>query len=113
MKLLIIGAGGVGTSAAMIIKRAGKDGEWAEKIVISDYNLARAEQVAKQCDDPRFVAEKIDARDPESIKAVIAKHGITYVLNVVEPEFNEVIFDTCLKQSWIYGLRHDIVKETS
>ena len=47
MKLLIIGAGGVGTSASMIISRAGKEGEWAEKIVISDYNFARAEEVCK------------------------------------------------------------------
>lgn len=31
MKLLIIGAAGVGTSAAMIIKNQGKDGEWVEK----------------------------------------------------------------------------------
>ena len=29
MKLLIIGAGGVGTSAAKIIARAGADGDWA------------------------------------------------------------------------------------
>ena len=95
MRLLIIGTGGVGTSAAKIIKRAGKEGEWAEKVVLSDYNLARAEAVAKELDDPRFVPEKIDARDPESIKAVVKKHDITWVLNVVEPEFNEVIFDTC------------------
>lgn len=97
MKLLIIGAGGVGQSAAMIIKRAGKDGEWAEKIVLSDYNLSRAEEVAKLCDDPRFIAEKIDAGDSEIIKAVIKKHGITFVMNAVEPVFNENIFDTCLE----------------
>lgn len=97
MKLLIIGTGGVGQSAAMIIKRAGKDGEWAEKIVLSDYNLARAEEVAKLCDDPRFIAEKVDASDAESIKSLIKKHGITYVMNAVEPSFNENIFDTCLE----------------
>jgi saccharopine dehydrogenase-like NADP-dependent oxidoreductase len=95
MKLLIIGAGGVGTSAAMIIKRAGKEGEWAEKVVISDYNLERAKEVEKLVGDPRFVAEKINAREPESIKAVIEKHGVTFVMNAVEPLFNETIFDTC------------------
>lgn len=94
MNLLIIGVGGVGTSAAKIIKRAGEGGLWAEKIVLSDYNLARAEALAKSLEDPRFVAEKIDARDKESIKAVVNKHGVTWILNVVEPEFNETIFDT-------------------
>ena len=95
MRLLIIGTGGVGTSVAKIIKRAGKEGEWAQKVVLSDYNVARAETVAKDVNDPRFVPEKIDARDPESIKAVVKKHDITWVLNTVEPEFNETIFDTC------------------
>jgi saccharopine dehydrogenase-like NADP-dependent oxidoreductase len=97
MKLLIIGAGGVGTSAAMIIKRAGKEGEWAEKVVVSDYNSARAETVEKLLGDPRFIAEKINAREPASIKAVIEKHGVTFVMNAVEPSFNEIIFDTCLE----------------
>jgi saccharopine dehydrogenase-like NADP-dependent oxidoreductase len=96
MKLLIIGAGGVGTSVAMIIKRAGKEGDWAEKVIISDYNSERAETVQKLLGDPRFVAEKINARDPKSIKAVIEKHGATFVMNAVEPSFNEIIFDTCL-----------------
>ncbi|MDR1953553.1 MAG: saccharopine dehydrogenase NADP-binding domain-containing protein [Clostridiales Family XIII bacterium] len=95
MKLLIIGAGGVGTSAAQIIKRAGKEGEWAEKVIIADYNLARAEEVAGQLGGGRFIAEKIDARSPESIKSVVAKHGANFIMNAVEPAFNEIIFDTC------------------
>ncbi|WP_037373203.1 saccharopine dehydrogenase NADP-binding domain-containing protein, partial [Anaerovorax odorimutans] len=85
MKLLIIGAGGVGTSAAKIIKRAGEGGMWAEKVVISDYNEARAKQVSEECDDERFVYEKIDASDSKNIKDIIKKHGITFVMNAVEP----------------------------
>ena len=98
MKLLIIGAGGVGTSAAMIIKRAGEGGMWAEKVVVSDYNLARAEEVVAAINDPRFVAAKINAREKDSIKSVIQSFGITFVLNAVEPSFNETIFDTCYDQ---------------
>jgi len=96
MNLLIIGVGGVGTSAAQIIKRAKEGGAWAEKVVLSDYNLARAEALAQKMDDPRFVPEKIDARNPESIKEVVKKHGITFLMNAVEPAFNEIIFDTAL-----------------
>ena len=47
MKILIIGAGGVGTSMATIIKRAGADADWATKIVMADYNLERAKEVAE------------------------------------------------------------------
>ena len=97
MKLLIIGAGGVGTSAAQIIKRAGDEGDWAKKIVISDYNLERAEEVVAQLGQDRFVAEKIDARSAESITEVIKKHEIEFVMNAVEPIFNESIFDTCFE----------------
>lgn len=82
----------------MIIKRAGKGGDWAEKVVISDYNEARAKEVAEKiCGGGKYVAAKINAKDPESIKAVIKEHGITFVMNAVEPTFNECIFDTCLE----------------
>lgn len=96
MKLLIIGAGGVGTSAAMIIKRQGKDGEWAEKIVVSDYDFDRAKKVAGEiCGGGRYIAAKIDAGNPDSINQVIKEHGITFVMNATAPQFNECIFDTC------------------
>lgn len=95
MKLLIIGTGGVGQSAAMIIKRAGHGGSWAKQIVLADYDLERAKEVAALCDDPRFLPEKIDARDAANIRSIIEKYGITFVMNAVEPDFNETIFDTC------------------
>ncbi len=97
MRLLIIGSGGVGQSVAMIIKRARKEGEWAEKVILADYNRSRAEEVAARCGDPRFIAEQVDARDGGSIRKLIDKHSINYVLNAVEPSFNENIFDTCFE----------------
>ena len=95
MKLLIIGCGGVGTSAAMIIKRAGQEGMWAEKVVLADYNLDRAKELAGIIGDPRFVPEKIDASSMESVKSVMQKHGVTFVMNAVEPDFNVPIFESC------------------
>lgn len=103
MKILIIGAGGVGTSTAAIIKRAGAGADWATKVVISDYNEARAKEVAESiCGGGKFVAEKIDATSPESIKEVIKKHDIEFVMNAVEPSFNQTIFDTCLEAKVVY-----------
>jgi len=97
LKLLIIGSGGVGQSAAMIIKKAGEEGRWAEKVVLSDYNLARAEEVAALCNDPRFVPEQIDAGNADQIKDLVKKHDINFIMNAVEPVFNENIFDICLE----------------
>ena len=72
MKLLIIGAGGVGTSAAKIIERAGAEGDWAEKVVVADYDVERAKVVANEiCGGGKFVPAHINAMDPASIKAVV------------------------------------------
>jgi len=97
LKLLIIGSGGVGQSAAMIIKRAGEEGRWAEKVVLSDFNFARAEEVVALCNDPRFVPEQIDAGNADQIKDLVKKHDINFIMNAVEPVFNENIFDICLE----------------
>lgn len=103
MNILIIGAGGVGTSAGAIIKGAGIEGEWAKKIVIADYDEVRAKEVAENiCGGGRFIAEKIDATDKESIKSVISKHEIEFVMNAVEPAFNRTIFDTCYETGTMY-----------
>jgi len=96
MRLLILGVGGVGHAAAMLIKEGEeKCGTWLDYCVLADYDYDRAVKVAKLVDDPRFVPEKIDASDIENIKEVITKHKVGFVLNVVAPVFNEPIFDAC------------------
>ena len=102
MKLMIIGAGGVGTSVVRIIKRAGQEGEWAEKVVLADIDIKRPAEICSQLGQQRFVPEVVDAGDSESISAAIKKHGITMVLNVVAPSFNETIFDACYENGVNY-----------
>ena len=98
MKLLIIGAGGVGTSAAKIIARQGAEADWAEKVVIADYDKARADKVANEiCGGGKFVPAQINAMDAESIKAVVKEHDIDFAMNACDPRMNETIFDTCLE----------------
>ncbi len=93
MRLLLIGVGGVGQSAVMIIKRAGDRGKWLEKMVMADYDLQRAKDVEKIVDDDRFVAEQLNAAYKEDIIAMVKKYNCTFVLNCVAPSLNEVIFD--------------------
>lgn len=98
MKLLIIGAGGVGTSAAKIIQLAGSEGDWAEKVVVSDYDIERAKKVANEiCGGGKFVPAQINAMDAESIKAVVKEHGCDFAMNACDPRMNQTIFDTCLE----------------
>ena len=94
MRILLVGAGGVGDAIAKIAARR----DFYELIVVSDYDQSRAERtiawVAEHHPDKadRFVAAKIDASDPESVAAVAKEHGATHVMNAVEPKFVPTIF---------------------
>ncbi len=86
MKILLIGAGGVGGAFAAIAARR----DFYEAIVIADYDLARAEKAAAV--DARFVAARVDASAQESVEALCREHGITHVMNAVDPVFNMPVF---------------------
>ncbi len=95
MRILLIGAGGVGNAIAKIAARR----SFYETIVVSDYDQARAEATVQWIRDrngeqvaSRFTATRIDASDPESVAAVAREHRATHVMNAVEPKFVESIF---------------------
>lgn len=89
MRVLAIGSGGVGTSAALIAQRR----DYFEHWVCADYDGARSAAVAHRTGDPRFVAATLDASDASAVTALCREHRITHVLNVVDPRFNMPIFD--------------------
>ncbi len=89
MRVLAIGSGGVGTSAALIAKRR----EFFELWVCADYDLNRSQALADRVADPRFMAARIDAANTHEITAMCRQHGITHVLNVIDPRYVMPIFD--------------------
>lgn len=98
MRVLAIGAGGVGTSAALIAARR----QYFDKWVCADYDLSRATSLVEQVNDPRFSAAQVDASDRDSVAALINEEGITHVLNVVDPRFVMPIFDASLNANVNY-----------
>jgi saccharopine dehydrogenase (NAD+, L-lysine forming) len=92
MRILVVGAGGVGSAFAPIAARR----SFYDGIVIADYDVARAEAVVARVDDPRFVAARVDASRPDDVSALCRAHGITHVLNAVDPRFVMPIFDGTL-----------------
>jgi saccharopine dehydrogenase-like NADP-dependent oxidoreductase len=95
MRILLVGAGGVGDSIAKIAARR----SFYELLVVTDYDRARAEKTvawiaAKHGAEvaARFVADAIDASDPDSVAEVARRHGATHVMNAVEPKFVPTIF---------------------
>jgi saccharopine dehydrogenase (NAD+, L-lysine-forming) len=89
MRILIIGAGGVGSSAALIAARR----DFYEHIVIGDYDGDRAAALAARIGDDRFSAIQIDASDAQAVAQACREHQITHVLNVVDPRFVMSIFE--------------------
>src|SRR5262245_58985489 len=87
MRILLVGAGGVGGAFTAIAARR----DFFERVVVTDYDLARAEKAAAV--DDRYVAAQVDASDPASVTALCREHGITHVMNAVDPIFNMQIFE--------------------
>ena len=90
MKVLVVGAGGVGEAIA----RMAKQRVWVEQMILADYNLDRLKEVqAKLGDDRRFPVEFLDASKQDMIEELARKYGVNLIMNAVDPVYNEKIFD--------------------
>ena len=94
MRILLVGAGGVGNAIAKIAARR----TFFETMIVCDYDLARAEATIAWIEakhgpqGSRFVAAKIDASSPDDVAAVATAYAVTHVMNAVEPKFVPTIF---------------------
>jgi saccharopine dehydrogenase (NAD+, L-lysine forming) len=88
MRVLLVGAGGVGAAATGIAARR----TFFDRFVVADYDLARAEAAVSRADDSRFTATRVDASSPDAVAALCREHDITHVLNAVDPRFVMPIF---------------------
>jgi saccharopine dehydrogenase (NAD+, L-lysine-forming) len=86
MRILLVGAGGVGAAFCAIAARR----SFFDQIVVADYDLAKAERALV---DERFVPARIDASSAESVAALAVEHRATHVMNAVDPRFVTSIFD--------------------
>jgi saccharopine dehydrogenase (NAD+, L-lysine forming) len=90
MRILLVGAGGVGSAAVGIAARR----DFFETMVVADYDVRRAERaLERHADDKRFVAAQVDASSADAVAALAREHGATHVFNAVDPRFVMPIFD--------------------
>jgi saccharopine dehydrogenase (NAD+, L-lysine-forming) len=89
VRILLVGAGGVGSAFVSIAARR----EFFEQVVVADHDLRRARRAVEQVDDPRFVPAGVDASSAEAVTALAREHGSTHVLNAVDPRFVMPVFD--------------------
>ncbi|KQR24127.1 ATP-binding protein [Agreia sp. Leaf335] len=95
MRILLVGAGGVGDAIAKIAARR----SFFEQIVVTDYDVSRAQRTVDWIASKhgsevagRFAVDAIDASDPDNVADVARKHGVSHVMNAVEPKFVPTIF---------------------
>ncbi|GIE97187.1 saccharopine dehydrogenase family protein [Paractinoplanes rishiriensis] len=92
MRVLVVGAGGVGSAATGIAARR----DFYSRFVVADYDLSRAERTVEAVADDRFVAARVDASSAEAVAALCRAHDITHVLNAVDPRFVLPVFEGAL-----------------
>lgn len=110
MKILMVGTGGVGEAAAVIASQRDPEGVWLDQMVLADYDQKRAEQVSARIGDPRFPAEKVNARNKAEVEELIRKYQPDLLFNACDPSFNELLFDVAYeKGNRIHGHGSDLV----
>ena len=90
MRILLVGAGGVGTAFARIAARR----PFAE-LVVADYDLGRAQQAARAKDS--YTAVRLDARDEPAVTALLQEHGCDVLMNATDPRFVMPLFRAALR----------------
>ena len=95
MRILLVGAGGVGTAFARIAARRA----FAE-LVVADYDLARAQHAAAAKDT--YSAVRLDARDEGAIAALLAEHACDVLMNATDPRFVMPLFRAALRAGTHY-----------
>src|SRR5450759_3274356 len=95
MRILLVGAGGVGTALARIAARR----PFAE-LVIADYDLARAQRAASVRDG--FQAVQLDARDERAVLELLTQRRCDVLMNATDPRFVMPLFRAALQAGTHY-----------
>ncbi|MFI7896401.1 saccharopine dehydrogenase family protein [Streptomyces sp. CACIS-1.16CA] len=94
MRVLLVGAGGVGTAITRIAARR----SFFDHMVVADYDLSRAEAAVAALggNEGRFTALRVDASDRAAVAALIAEQRCDILVNATDPRFVMPLFDAAL-----------------
>jgi saccharopine dehydrogenase-like NADP-dependent oxidoreductase len=96
MRILLVGAGGVGTAFAQIAARR----RFAD-LVIADYDLSRAQRATQAAPD-RFTAVQLDARDEQATVSLLTGHRCDVLMNATDPRFVMPLYGAALRAGTNY-----------
>jgi saccharopine dehydrogenase-like NADP-dependent oxidoreductase len=98
MRILVIGAGGVGSAVAAIARRR----DFFERMVLADLSPQRARAAVAGLDDGRYGATAIDASDRAAIAELARAERADVILNACDPWLNPPIFDAAFEAGCTY-----------
>ena len=93
-KVLIIGAGGVGTVVAY---KCAQNPDVFNEIVIASRTRSKCDAVAQAIGKPNIVTDQVDADSVPELVALFKKHKPDIVINVALPYQDLTIMDACLE----------------
>ena len=97
MRVLVVGAGGVGSAAGAVASRR----EFVERLVLADVDGKRAARTAVALGD-RFGSAQLDASDTAAIVDLAEAEQVDAILNACDPRFNPPIFEAALRAGCTY-----------
>jgi saccharopine dehydrogenase-like NADP-dependent oxidoreductase len=101
MRILLVGAGGVGSAVVRIAARRG----FFEHMTVADYDLGRAEAAVAAVSgdgadggdggagEQRFTAARVDASDQDAVTELIRASASDVLLNATDPRFVMPLFE--------------------
>jgi saccharopine dehydrogenase (NAD+, L-lysine forming) len=92
MKILLVGAGGVGGAITGIAARR----PFFDAMVVADFNEESAQRAAQRTGDPRFSAIRLDASDEAAVATALREHECDVLLNATDPRFVMPLFRAAL-----------------
>jgi len=98
VRVLLVGAGAVGTVSALKFAKEAV----LEKLVIADTVSARASLLADRLNDRKVSAVSLDAGDRAAVAEAIRQTAATLVLNAALPATNMAIMRACLQERCDY-----------
>jgi saccharopine dehydrogenase (NAD+, L-lysine forming) len=98
MRVLIVGAGGVGSALATICARR----DVFEQIVLADVDSARAAHAAGAAHSDRVSSTRVDASNRADVVELAAVSNADVIVNACDPRFNPPIFEAAFEAGCHY-----------
>jgi saccharopine dehydrogenase-like NADP-dependent oxidoreductase len=98
MRVLVVGAGGVGAAMVEIAARR----TVFESIVVADVDQARAARAAARTGSDRVVGTRVDAADRLDLVELARSSRADIIVNACDPRFNPPIFDAAFEAGCHY-----------